>query len=571
MSEELKAHRAATIARLREIYADGSSYGYLTQKQHALQAARQAQIAGAPEAVVVGALLHDVGWKLSRAAPAMESLTESGDPDSISMRPPEETCLAAQLGILSTCAIPEGADEAQVRAQHDVVGAEFVRISGLDETVAHIIEGHVLAKRFLCYDEADYYDKLSESSKRTLAFQGGPMTAAEAATFRLDPLFDACVEMRRWDEGAKEWAWAGVPDWQSYEGAIERCIIQLPTRPGERPGTFKREGNTIVGLVDDEACPVALAAWRPKIPQQPALRSPRATQLLAQWESRGYVVVRAAEWLTPEHLAALGKMADEVAALPYDGGTYGPFHTYEVDRVGDTVPSRTEAFVDHHPALKALLQGEASPLRAVVAHIAGRRVELYKDKLNYKAPGGGGYAPHQDGYHGLGVPQYVDASDRGMIAYVCMIAVDASSRANGCPELGWRRWQQKEGWVDIGAPVDDDVPLHPQDVGARDLPNGVDVGELDYELMGPYEPVEMGKGDVLIYDNYMPHRSGKNEAAEWRRALFGVYYEPDAVDGRDLRTEYYQHEAANRRKNGSARDDGRANRYHMGNPVLCAA
>ena len=106
-----------------------------------------------------------------------------------------------------------------------------------------------------------------------------------------------------------------------------------------------------------------------------------------------------------------------------------------------------------------------------------------------------------------------------MIAYVCMIAVDASSRANGCPELGWRRWQQKEGWVDIGAPVDDDVPLHPQDVGARDLPNGVDVGKLDYELMGPYEPVEMGKGDVLIYDNYMPHRSGKNEAAEWRRAL----------------------------------------------------
>ena len=75
-------------------------------------------------------------------------------------------------------------------------------------------------------------------------------------------------------------------------------------------------------------------------------------------------------------------------SLPYDGGTYGPFHTYEVDRVGDTVPSRTEAFVDHHPALKALLQGEASPLRAVVAHIAGRRaihvgIELHQELVDH--------------------------------------------------------------------------------------------------------------------------------------------------------------------------------------------
>ena len=77
---------------------------------------------------------------------------------------------------------------------------------GFDEMVAHITEGHVLAKRYLCFKEEDYYAKLSKGSQRTLAFQGGPMTADEAAIFERDPLFGACVEMRRWDEGAKQLA-----------------------------------------------------------------------------------------------------------------------------------------------------------------------------------------------------------------------------------------------------------------------------------------------------------------------------------------------------------------------------
>lgn len=74
-------------------------------------------------------------------------------------------------------------------------------------------------------------------------------------------------------------------------------------------------------------------------------------------------------------------------------------------------------------------------------------MRLYKDKINYKAPGGGGYLAHQDYYHGLGVPPYRSADDRGFLAYVCMVAVDASDEANGCPELGWECWQRKEGWL----------------------------------------------------------------------------------------------------------------------------
>ena len=118
----------AVLGEIRAFYDDGSSYGYLSQRLHALQAARQAELAGAPKEVVVGALLHDVGWKLSREAPSKEC---SMGADGISARPPEKGCIAERLGILTHCEIPEGADSARLRAQHDVIGGTWLRIDEL--------------------------------------------------------------------------------------------------------------------------------------------------------------------------------------------------------------------------------------------------------------------------------------------------------------------------------------------------------------------------------------------------------------------------------------------------------
>ena len=42
---------------------------------------------------------------------------------------------------------------------------------------------------------------------------------------------------------------------------------------------------------------------------------------------------------------------------------------------------------------------------------------------------------------------------------------------------------------------------------------------------------------MLIYDNYMPHRSAKNNSDNWRRALFGVY---NAASKGDFREKYYE-------------------------------
>jgi len=88
--------------------------------------------------------------------------------------------------------------------RHEQIGADFLRARGFSERVAQLVENHVQAKRYLTFQDPDYYHQLSEASKKTLEYQGGVMTEEEAKTFEKDPLFEVSIRMRRWDELAKE-------------------------------------------------------------------------------------------------------------------------------------------------------------------------------------------------------------------------------------------------------------------------------------------------------------------------------------------------------------------------------
>lgn len=87
---------------------------------------------------------------------------------------------------------------------HERIGADYLRSCGFPERVAKLVENHVQAKRYLTHKYPEYYQQLSEASKRTLEFQGGVMTKAEATAFETDPLFETSILMRKWDELAKE-------------------------------------------------------------------------------------------------------------------------------------------------------------------------------------------------------------------------------------------------------------------------------------------------------------------------------------------------------------------------------
>eukprot|EP00042_Codosiga_hollandica_P041031 m.362250 g.362250 ORF g.362250 m.362250 type:complete len:235 (+) comp56013_c1_seq32:323-1027(+) len=230
----------ATVDCILQMYADDSMYAELTQTDHALQCALLAEEAGADTETIVAALLHDIGWKL--AGEVDEDF--SGD----DMHHRSSDSLAARLGILVHCGTPD-ANAEQQRAQHDVIGATYLRMLGFHEKVADLVEGHVLAKRYLCFRDPNYFEGLSTASKRTLAYQGGIMTEHEARVFESCHLFEECLSLRRWDEEAK------VPGKKTrglheYRDLIASCLVRPAQTPANALGatSFVRDHNKLLAV-----------------------------------------------------------------------------------------------------------------------------------------------------------------------------------------------------------------------------------------------------------------------------------------------------------------------------------
>lgn len=163
----------------------GRERGYIgepvSQLEHALQCAALARVANAAPEEVLAALFHDIGHLVAPAgAPEM-----------------------AGLGIML----------------HEQLGAKWLEELGFKPSVCALVASHVDAKRYLAQRKAGYYAALSDASRGTLAFQGGPMSDGEARTFESDPQFAAKVRLRMWDEAAK------IPDYEvpgldAYESLI---------------------------------------------------------------------------------------------------------------------------------------------------------------------------------------------------------------------------------------------------------------------------------------------------------------------------------------------------------------
>jgi gamma-butyrobetaine dioxygenase len=154
----------------------------VSQLEHALQTASLAVRSGASDALIVAALLHDIGHLLQ------------GEPEHI-----------AELG---------------VDARHEHAGDQWLRI-GFGPSVTEPIRLHVAAKRYLCAINAEYAAALSAASQQSLALQGGPMSTDEIREFSKSPWCQDAVALRRWDDAAKT-PGRKVPDLSYYRSRIER-------------------------------------------------------------------------------------------------------------------------------------------------------------------------------------------------------------------------------------------------------------------------------------------------------------------------------------------------------------
>ncbi len=158
--------RVDDIFALYEKHGAEEYYGEeVSQLEHMCQSAELARTGGYDDEVVLAAFFHDIGY-----------LIHSQNKDTM-----------GNFG----------------RKNHEKEAGAFLRQMGFSEKVATLAEQHVNAKRYLTYADPAYYGRLSEASKKTLEFQGGPMKEDEAKAFKNDPLFDLNITMRRWDEEAK--------------------------------------------------------------------------------------------------------------------------------------------------------------------------------------------------------------------------------------------------------------------------------------------------------------------------------------------------------------------------------
>jgi phosphonate degradation associated HDIG domain protein len=157
-----------TLADIEQLFAERGGEQYsgepVTQREHALQTAQQAEAEDAGDALVTAALLHDLGHLLH----------DFGDTPSL-----------------------RGVDDV-----HQYRALPFLRGLFADD-VLNTIKFHVDAKRYLCATRPEYHAALSDDSKRSLILQGGVFSTSEAEKFIAQAGAEEAVRLRIWDDRAK--------------------------------------------------------------------------------------------------------------------------------------------------------------------------------------------------------------------------------------------------------------------------------------------------------------------------------------------------------------------------------
>ena len=157
----------------------------VSMTEHALQAAYFAHTDAAPPALIVAALLHDIGHLVDD--------------------------------------VPSDIADWTVDAHHEQVGGRWLA-KRFGPEVSEPVRLHVPAKRYLLATDAEYFAKLSPASVVTLKLQGGPMAVNEVSRFETERFYKEAVRVRQWDDQGKV-AGLKTPQLVDYRVLIEGLAI----------------------------------------------------------------------------------------------------------------------------------------------------------------------------------------------------------------------------------------------------------------------------------------------------------------------------------------------------------
>jgi hypothetical protein len=220
---------------------------------------------------------------------------------------------------------------------------------------------------------------------------------------------------------------------------------------------------------------------------------------IEQFHRDGFLLVRG--MYSAQEIDFIGQWTDDVAAYPEVAGKYMMYFEESRDD-GSRILCRIENFVPYHDGFSKLITKRR--MQVAVSELFGEDAVLFKDKINFKLPGGDGFREHQDVQAG-----WDDYADLHITA---MIAIDETNRENGSLEM--IAGMHNQGVLgSMWAPLTDEDTAHV-----------------------PYVAVHCQPGDAVFFDSYAPHRSYPNHTLKARRVLYITYNKSSQGDSRE---QYY--------------------------------
>jgi 2-aminoethylphosphonate dioxygenase len=210
----------------------------------------------------------------------------------------------------------------------------------------------------------------------------------------------------------------------------------------------------------------------------------------------GFVCIR--DFFTNKEVNMIAQNAHYLYDAPEVPGKYMKYHE-TVD--GERQLARVEYFIKYYEDMNDIFRNKLKPF---IEMIIGEKLNILKDKLNWKLAGGDGFKAHQD------QPAWSDFPPDYYVSLA--IFADDCTVENGCLEMV--RGKHRDGILD----------------NDYDKGGGIKGDIVDAML---WEPVLAKKADIVIFDSYVPHKSEKNTTNSSRRIFYftfnktieGDYYE----------------------------------------------
>jgi ectoine hydroxylase-related dioxygenase (phytanoyl-CoA dioxygenase family) len=240
-----------------------------------------------------------------------------------------------------------------------------------------------------------------------------------------------------------------------------------------------------------------------------ASRAPGAAlsaQQIATYQRQGWLLARG--FIDPAEIEVIARWSDDLAARPEAPGAHMVYREPSLIDATQRVIQRIENFCPHHAAFDTFVR--RGRLAEAVGQLLGAPACLFKEKINFKMPGGAGFEPHQDQQAGWG--RYA-----GMFV-TALVTIDRATIENGCLEMG------------DGARLARLVGEEWRPLTAAEMKG--------FNLV----PVPTEPGDVLFFDSYAPHASKPNMTDRARRILYLTY---NAASEGDHRARYFAEKRAN--------------------------